>query len=291
MKSLSNLIKSSFVAFSQKEALVIDANKNKIIQSINSGVEMTATGPESVAEALIRDEELKGADFGGDTLMVDASVFPDLSVDIDESHEKDLETFKQEAEQIINKAHEEAEGLRAAAYEEAQQIKKSAYEEGYQQGYQEADVVIQKELSQKREELQQQQMDIEKECLAYKDEIVKQTEEKMVAILCNMISNLTGVFVEEQKNVLLYLINHAMEDMDNSKTFVIKVSSEDFMQLQERKEEIYGALNPNISIEFFEDVKLAPYQCIIETENGIVDLSLDVQMDNLITALKLMIKD
>ena len=44
-------------------------------------------------------------------------------------------------------------------------------------------------------------------------------------------------------------------------------------------------------IELFEDAKLSRYQCSIETDNGMIDLSLDVQMDNLITALKLMVKE
>ena len=80
-----------------------------------------------------------------------------------------------------------------------------------------------------------------------------------------------------------------MHDLDNSKHFVIKVSEADYEELLERKAEIYGALNPAIHMEIFEDAKLSAMQCLIETDNGIVDISLDVQLDNLITALKLMI--
>ena len=82
-----------------------------------------------------------------------------------------------------------------------------------------------------------------------------------------------------------------MQDLDNSKHFVIKVSSNDYEELLERKDEIYGALNPAIEMEIFEDAKLTAMQCLIETDNGIVDVSLDVQLDNLITALKLMVKE
>ena len=87
------------------------------------------------------------------------------------------------------------------------------------------------------------------------------------------------------------MINVAMHDLDNSKHFVVKVSGDDYEDIAERKEEIYGALNPNIDIEIFEDAKLLPMQCLIETDNGIVDISLDVQLDNLKKALKLMVQE
>ena len=57
------------------------------------------------------------------------------------------------------------------------------------------------------------------------------------------------------------------------------------------KDNIYGALNPGIKLEIFEDSKLSKMQCLIETDNGIVDLSLDVQLGNLKKALKMMIKE
>ena len=69
MRSLSNLIKSGFVAFSKDDTLVIDANQNKIIQAmdLSPGTETAATQEtmeEALAEAMIRDAELDGVDFG-----------------------------------------------------------------------------------------------------------------------------------------------------------------------------------------------------------------------------------
>lgn len=106
--------------------------------------------------------------------------------------------------------------------------------------------------------------------------LIKTTEHKMVDLLCQLIPTITGVVIENQKDVLLYMINVAMRDLDNSRHFVIKVSSDDYDKVSARKEEIYGAMNPNIDLEVFEDAKLLPMQCLIETDNGIVDISLDV---------------
>ncbi len=296
---MSNLIKSNFIAFSKQDAIVIDANKNKIIQAIDANNEIAATGEESMeealAEAMIRDAELEGVDFGDDVLTFDTASLPNLqesdNSQLKQISEDVLHAAKQEADEIVNKAHDEAEQLRAQAYDESEQIKQSAQEEGYQKGYQEALAAAQEEIARQQDALQQQQLDFETEIRATKDNLMKETETKMVEILCEMISNVTGIMLDDYQSVLFYMVNHAMEDMDDSKNFVIKVSSEDYKEIVSQKENIYGAQNPNISIEIFEDTKLEPLQCLIETDNGIVNLSLDVQLKNLKTALKLMIKD
>lgn len=297
---MSNLIKSNFIAFSQDKTIVIDANQNKIIQAIDAensndvGMTDEESLEEALAEAMIRDAELEGVDFGDDVLTLDTSELPnlgDLNPDINQMTSEVMNSAKQEAEDIINGAHDEAEQLRANAYEEAEQIKQSAYDEGYQNGYQEAVEKANAEFEEQRSLLEQDRNALLQEQESFRQEIITETEKKMVDILCRIIPSITGVVIENQRDVLLYMINKTMTDQENSKHFVIKVSLDDYKDLEERKEEIYGALNPNIDIELFEDAKLSKYQCMIETDNGIVDLSLDVQFNNLITALKLMIKD
>lgn len=296
MRLLSNLIKSGFIAFSKDNKLVIDANQNKIIQAIDSSNETkeSESMEEALAEAMIRDAELEGVDFGDDILTLDTSELPnlgDMNSDLNQVTSEVLSSAKQEAEDIINGAHDEAEQLRANAYDEAEQIRKTAHDEGYEAGYQEGIANAEKELSVQQEELEQQRLSLQQEFETFHANLVQETEQKMVEILCSLIQSVTGVVIEEQKDVLLYMINNAMQDQDNSKHFVVKLSPFDYPSVNERRTEIYGAFNPNIDIELFEDAKLSRYQCLIETDNGMIDLSLDVQLHNLITALKLMIKD
>jgi len=297
-RSLSNLIKSGFVAFSQNDTLVIDANENKIIKAIDAEVEdkqiaVETSVEEALAEALILDAELEGADFDGTNLLtMDTSEFS--KVEQTQSDAKSIADMvvreaRLEADAIIAKAHDEAEQMRAEDFDEVEQIKSQAQEEGYQIGYEEAMLKAQQEISHKEADLEQRLLDNEIEFKEKETRLVKETECQMVDLLCRLIPSITGVVIESQRDVLLYMINSAMHDLDNSKQFVVKVSSEDYSDLVERKSEIYGALNPAIDLEIFEDAKLESMQCLIETENGIVDVSLDVQLDNLITALKLMV--
>lgn len=288
---MSNLIKSGFVAFSQNNTLVIDANENKIIKGIDEAIEETAVSlEEALAETLIRDAGLD-EDEEGEFLTVDSSA-PDMaSEDIQSIANEIIRSAKKEADEMIEKAHEEVEKIRATAYDELQDLKTQAKEEGYQKGYQEGFESAINEYEEKKAELEEQICQSKIFLEEKEAELVKVTEHKMVDLLCQLIPTITGVVIENQKDVLLYIINAAMQDLDNSKHFVIKVSCDAYEDIAERKEEIYGALNPNIEMEIFEDAKLLPMQCLIETDNGIVDISLDVQLDNLRKALKLMIQE
>ncbi len=308
MRSLSNLIKSGFVAFSKDDKLVIDANKNKIITGIDTALEEAelhwdepaihseSTMEEVLAEALIKDAGLDGDDFAEDELLKMntsdlTNVLENSSGELQQVADEVVKSAQSEAEMIINHAHDEAEQMRSLAYDEAEQIKAQATEEGYQQGYEEGIRAASEELQEKRMVFEEYVQDKEHALQQKEVEILKETERKMVDFLCLLIPQITGVVIEEHRDVLLYMVNSAMQDLDNSKHFVIRVSSDDYEMIAERKDEIYGALNPNIELEIFEDAKLAPLQCLIETDNGIVDVSLDIQLENLITTLKLMVKE
>lgn len=296
---MSNLIKSGFVAFSQDNKLVIDANENKIIKAIDTVAnEVTAEREDSVeevlAEAFIRDAELEGMDFGEDVLTMDTSELPNLSgsaQELSKVAEKVIHSAKSEAESIVNQAHDEVEQMRATAYDEAERIKQQAHDEGYHAGFDEGMQDAKKEIQEKSDALERHLQEMEFQFQEKETAFVKDIEHKMVDLLCRFIPSITGVVIENQRDVLLYMINTAMQDLDNSKHFVIKAAIEDYEDVAARKDDIYGALNPNVELEIFEDAKLAPMQCLIETDNGIVDISLDVQLENLITALKLMVKE
>ena len=86
----------------------------------------------------------------------------------------------------------------------------------------------------------------------------------------------------------MYLINNAMQELDNAHCFVIYLSEEDYLYVDKHKEEIYGYLNPNVKVELFQDNKLQQNQCKIETENGLADISLDVQLSQMKEALMML---
>lgn len=117
---------------------------------------------------------------------------------------------------------------------------------------------------------------------------IRDAEGKIVDVACGLVEKLTGILVQEYKPVMLYMINQVLNEEDASRKFVIRVSQEHYAYISDNYDRLAGAANPSITIEVFEDSKLKPGQCLIESETGIVDLSMDVQVRNLITAIKLL---
>lgn len=300
---MSNLIKSGFVAFSQDNALVINANENKIIKGIDNAIEEAAIAKEgsveeAIANAMVEDADIEGFDDDSDVgtkLILDRDTVPEIDETITavsrEKADSIIQAANKEAEEIINSAHDEAEKLRASAFDEAESIKQQAKEEGYENGYNEGSNAALQEFEEKNKELDDRLNNLQEEYNKKETQLIKDTEKNMVAWLSQMIPRITGVAVDGIENVLLYMINSSMRELDDSTHFVIKVSSEDYEEISQNKDAIYGALNPSIEMEIFEDSKLDKLQCIIETDNGIVDISLDTQLNNLIKALRLMVKE
>ena len=291
---MSNLIKSGFVAFSQDQALVIDANDNKIIKGIDEAIQEAAAAEEpsmedTLAEAMIEDAQL--GESGDEDSFGILEVSDGTSGQQREDAEQIIAQAKNEAQEIVDKAHDEVEQMRATAYDEAEQIKSTARSDGYQAGYQEGLHAVEEEYQQKKQMLQEQMNQYAQQQQQEQETFVTDMEQNMVEWLCRMIPSITGVTIEDQKSVLLYMVNEAIKNLDDCKQFVVKVSEEDYVTLESQKEQIYGYSNPNVDIELFADAKLSSKQCLIETENGVVDVSLDVQLANLNKALRLMIKE
>ena len=155
------------------------------------------------------------------------------------------------AMQLLDDAREKASGIVKEADEQAEAIRKDAYDNGYAKGMEEA------------------QNDAKTELL-------------------DVVSKVTGVLAEDNKDVILHLINNVMRNNELSKEFTIRVSENDYNYVISNKELIYGAASPDYNIEICKDSKLSKNQCVIETDAGVFDCSLDIQLENLIHEIKIL---
>jgi flagellar assembly protein FliH len=187
------------------------------------------------------------------------------------------EDASNKAMKIIADANAEAEAIR----EQARQL---GYDEGYRDGKMEAakrtDEYIDK-MTRERDEI------IAGERQKLEDDFADD-ERNLVDIAAGLVEKLTGILVDDYKPVMMHMINSAISGEDSSKKFVIRISETNYGYISDNRDRISGAANPNIEIEIYGDAKLDGRQCIIETDNGIIDLSMDVQVKNLVTAMKLL---
>lgn len=275
---MSNLIKSVYFNVAQDDKRIIDSDSHvdEYIPNIFSApVERQEIND---FQAMSFDEETEhNVEFqdGMNVIKVDDMLEEEkqkLSEENEKAAAKIIEEAQAKADQIINDANEYAET-----------IKNNAYEEGMNQGLEEGRVRAKAEQEQLKAEF-------EEECSKRYDEISKyenSLEEKFADIMIKLISKITGVLCEDRKDVIIFLIDNALHNVSKSKNITIRVSNEDFANVNSAKDKLKEKLSSDTELDIAEDSNLSENQCIIETDSGIIDCSLDAQIDNLKEKIRL----
>ena len=275
---MSNLIKG-YNTYHTKP-FIIDANKSEIAMQIDEKARL-------YQEQLLAREGLGEPDEQG---FVSGLMVSEVTVQEDDRYAEyvtDIE-IAHEAALILNEAYDEASCIVEEAIKQSEQVKNESRQEGIEIGKQEGLEAAAEEIEQLKEQLRKEQEEFKNQLQKEQEEVYSNLEPRFADVVCDLVERLTGVVMDQNKDIIMYLINNAMKDIDNAHSFVIYLSENDYPYVQENKDKIYGCLNPNISIELYQDAKLSKNQCKIETENGLVDLSLNLQLQQLKDALKLL---
>ncbi|MBE5949099.1 MAG: flagellar biosynthesis/type III secretory pathway protein [Lachnospiraceae bacterium] len=117
-------------------------------------------------------------------------------------------------------------------------------------------------------------------------EMLESMESDLVGIMLEVFEKVTKVLSADKKDIMVHLIDNALNHIESSKEFVIRVSKDDYQFVTKHKEFLQEAVPQNGSLEIVKDATLERNQCLIETDGGIFDCSLDVQLENLIMDVK-----
>lgn len=272
---MSNIIKSGFSGIRNiiQEPFVIDANSRVIEQ------------PKS---RLIRPakEDKKPEHQSADTFEEGLA---GIAEEVDPvSHKELLADAMEKAKLLQDDARERAQKILQDAKDDAEQIRKQAQEEGYAKGLEEGNMEAMRRADQYLEKMNREREQALSQAREEMIENIEDIEKQVVDVACELIQKLTGVLVEDYKPVMIYMINQVLNEDDASRKFVIRVSEDNYTYIADNEDRLSGAANPGITIEIFSDSKLKNGQCLIESDTGIIDLSMDIQVRNLITAIKLL---
>lgn len=193
------------------------------------------------------------------------------------------ETEKKTTE-IIENANKEARTIIDQAKQDAEQIKNDAYDQAKKKGYDDGMLQIKQETSRLQAEYGDKTKKLQKEY----DDMVHSLEPQIAQIIAALVEKLTGVMAGEKEEVILYLINNSIKNVDKSDEYTIRVSKEDYEYVSKRKDILLSTIGNQVPLNIVEDSSLTKNQCLIETDSHVINCSLDVQLNNLITDLKLM---
>lgn len=267
---MSNVLKSMSYITTNTDKRLIDyneliSNKLEIIRkSLESGSEDGFTpglNAESV-EVLLGEEE--------------------IAASAEEQANEILEMAKLQANKIVSMAQGDADLVLRRAADERMQIIQSAQKEGFDKGYQDGVQQCQIEYEAKLANLDKRKAELEAEMQQKKEEL----EPLLVDTILDIFQNITHLLMEDKRDLILEVVNSTFEDIDVSKNYLIRACHEDAVFLKENKDKIV-CLSSESSVEIVEDPTMKKGQCLIDADFGIVDCSLDMQMEELIRDIKI----
>ena len=278
----SNLYKAGFVHLGE-DARVIDMNAI-LEKRLKEEAQRRSREPE---HELVAAQD--GFTEGLNAEKVDVLLEPDAEA---ASQQNASIQEQEQLKQKIEGARNELAGLQAQIEQEKEQaqleidqMKAKAFEEANEQGYQEG---YRKGL----DSVQELQKQCEDERLQQEQEYQKKLEEMeplMVDTLCDVYSHIFKVEAKEHKELVLKLLQDTLLKVDGTGSIIVHVAKEDYAYVQEQKAALLEEAGMQSgSVEIVSDAALARAQCMIETEGGVYDCSLDTELAELKRRLMLL---
>lgn len=206
------------------------------------------------------------------------------------AYEEIIAQAQAEVEEMKQQAVAEIEAMRAQTQEEA---RSQGYEEGLEQGRQEGFAQGHQDgLNSVAEAREQALAEVNQKAQRLEQEYekkVKELEPKFIDTLTGIYEHIFHVSLRNSRELIVYLIQNTMRNIEGGTTYLIHVSKEDYPFASMQKRELIKNTNINIDdVELLEDATLGKNECMIETGSGVFDCSLGTQLEALNEELRLL---
>lgn len=197
---------------------------------------------------------------------------------------KELEKAQKRAEQILEQAKEralqierEVETEKRNLEEEKRRIYNTAEEEGYRagfsqgekRGYQEAESYIQL--------AKQTVADAKKQF----DQTVERSEHMILSIALKVAEKIVKTALPENEGMYISFVKNAIQEAKQFKEVQVYVHPKYYSLLVDRQEELFSNLPQASQVFIYPKEELDETACVIETEGGLIDASIDSQFREL----------
>lgn len=201
---------------------------------------------------------------------------------LEDKEEAVLNRAQEQAAEIVERANADAEAIIENARKEGESMRIQSYAKGEKEGYEAGYDKAMQQVEELKKNLKTQKRELESQY----EQQVNELEPALVETFIGILEHVFSIQFSEKKDFILHLLQSAFAKIENSKDYLIRVSREDYPMVQENKDSIRDELPRSASVEYVEDLTLVKNQCLIETDGGVFDCSLDTQMDSLIRDLR-----
>ncbi|MBE5963682.1 MAG: hypothetical protein IJY81_06420 [Lachnospiraceae bacterium] len=262
---MSNLVKGFYVTRDEADTRVIDNN------------EMLLKKLESIKIRLYEQEENNNAD--GFVAGLDVEKVENLISD-----EEYTANMKEMADGIVEEAKQQAQDILKEAMEQAESMKSAAYNKALEEGKKAARTEFELEKKKLEDTFNAKEKSLKEEY----DKLKADMEPQLVNAILTVYNKLTNALAEVDSNVIMHLITAVLNDTDLGRNFVIKVSAEDYQFVNDNIGKLYQNVSNGAMLEVCQDDRMQKNQCIIETDAGVFDCSLDVQLEKLTKEIRML---
>ncbi|MCM1185489.1 MAG: FliH/SctL family protein [Lachnoclostridium sp.] len=287
-RSLSkSLYKTRFMEWNKEDTRTIDSNelmakrleefaekqKNKKRQGFVAGLQADVVDP----------GQLQGED--GESQLTEEELLQANVIKAGEDAEAIRTRANAEADNIVSQAKANANRLLSEATNQAMREREQVLAQARKQGYDEGRMQADAEAQKLREQFAAKEKQLEAEYQMSIDEL----EPKFVDTITSIYEHIFHVELGAYREILVHLISDVMCKLEGEKTFLVHVCREDYPYVSAQKKVI--ASESTISaenIEIIEDIALSKNQCLIETNGGIFDCGLGIQLSELGKKLRLL---
>ncbi len=186
---------------------------------------------------------------------------------------------------VIEDAMKQAEEIIEGAKEAATTIEVDANAKGYDEGFK----VGKKQALKEEQKLKLKLKEELERAVQERKKIITDLQPKVAEVIHRLVQNMVGIQKFDQ-DVILHLIKLGLEEVELSGDLIIRVSTDDYDEVNHNKEKLIENLSDKLSFEVLQDSKLNKNDCIIETSLGRVNCSLKERMDGLLRQLQLIEK-
>ncbi len=185
--------------------------------------------------------------------------------------EKELKAQRQEFEALMARREEEIAGLKKRAEEQVASGREEGHRQGYDEGYQEG----MEKFRQMAEELGSVL------CVAKQkvDDTLLEQVPGFQSFVMAYIQKLVGVLAEHTADCVLNNVSRAAKELSRAARVKVVVSEQDYDALMIMEDELRKSFPPTARIELIRDAGMQPGGCLLESELGSVDATIEGQME------------
>ncbi|TDT69138.1 flagellar assembly protein FliH [Hypnocyclicus thermotrophus] len=188
-----------------------------------------------------------------------------------------MEKLKQEAE---NEAYRIIEEARIEAEKESNDIKAKAWDQGYQEGYEAGKNQVLLNSSNVFSNVQR----VLEEAMNEKEIMLNNSKEEIINLIIKVAEKVIKIEVNN-KEILKQNLLEALKNISVSPKITVYVNWEQVQYAKELKEEMKSKFYNIEEFNILEDKTLTPGGCVIETQMGRVDASIETQLETIIDKL------